>query len=146
MQVNDLMTRDVQLIGPGDTIERAARIMAENDIGFLPVTDGERLVGTLTDRDIAIRAVAAGKGPAATVGEAMTEDIKYCFQEDDIADVTANMGDVQVRRLPVVDGGKRLVGVLSLGDVATQSSLYEETADALSGISRPNGDALAGQW
>ncbi|WP_196258676.1 CBS domain-containing protein [Pelagibacterium limicola] len=146
MRVRDLMTRDVQLIGPQDSLREAARLMADHDIGFLPVTDGERLVGTLTDRDIAIRAVCLGKSPETGVGEAMTDDVKYCFDEDDIAEVTANMADIQVRRLPVVDSNKRLVGVLALADVAIEGSLYEEAADALSGISRHDGNGRADQW
>ena len=93
--------------------------MSQTDVGVLPVSDGDRLVGMVTDRDIAIRAVAVGKGPDSTVGDVMTADVNYCFDDDDIEDVCENMADQQVRRLPVVDRDKRLVGIVSLADFAT---------------------------
>ena len=108
--------------------------MAVLDAGILPVREGDRLVGMITDRDIAIRAVTAGRGPETFVREVMSPEVKYCFEDDDLDHVTRNMADLRVRRLPVLNMDKRLVGIISLGDVAVmQDAHYAETA--LSGIS-----------
>lgn len=137
MNVNELMTREVRTVTPDRTIQEAARLMSMIDAGFLPVADDERLLGTITDRDIAIRAVAEGKGPETPVSEVMTRDVKYCFDDEDVEHVARNMGDIQVRRLPVVDRNKRLVGVLSLGDMAIETLAADAAETALSGISQP---------
>ncbi len=121
MQVSQIMSRDVHLVSPDDTIAQVARKMAENDVGFLPVGDNDRLVGTITDRDIVVRCIAAGLDGNARVRDVMTSDVKYCFEDDDIDDVTRNMGDNQVRRLPVVNREKRLTGIVSLADTAHES-------------------------
>ena len=139
MKVSEVMTRDVRVANPDETIQQAARLMASLDAGILPVGEKDRLVGMITDRDIAIRGIAEGKGPDAKVREVMTEDVKYCFDDQDVEEVTRNMGDIQVRRLPVVDRDKRLVGILSLGDVATTQEGIA-TAEALNKISRPGGE------
>jgi len=132
------MSRDVRLTTPDQTIEDAAKVMAEIDAGIVPVSDGDRLVGMITDRDIAIRAVAAGKGPKTPVRDVMSPEVKYCFEDEDLDRVTHNMADIQIRRLPVLNRDKRLVGIISLGDVAVmQDAHYAETA--LSGISEPGG-------
>jgi CBS domain-containing protein len=138
LKVCDQMSRDVQLVGPMQTLQEAARVMADHGIGALPVSDDDRLVGMLTDRDITVRAVAQGRGPETLVGEVMTQALKYCFDYEDLELVARNMGDQQVRRLPVLDQDKRLVGILSLGDVATGAG-GQPAGDALSGISRPGG-------
>src|ERR687894_543976 len=101
MRVSEAMTRDVRLTRPNQTIQDAAKIMAEIDAGIVPVSEGDRLVGMITDRDIAIRAVAEGKGPQTPVREVMTQEVKYCFEDDDTEDVAHNMVEIQVRRLPV---------------------------------------------
>ena len=139
MKVKEAMTRDVQVANPDETVQQAARMMASLDAGVLPVGDKDRLVGMITDRDIAIRGVAEGKGPNAKVREVMTEEVKYCFDDQDIEEVTRNMGDIQVRRLPVVNRDKRLVGILSLCDVAAKQD-GAATAQALNRISRPGGE------
>jgi CBS domain-containing protein len=136
MQVRDLMTRDVTTAHPEESVQWAAHAMAELDVGILPVGEHDRLVGMITDRDIALRCIAQGKGPSTKVREIMTTDVKYCFADQDIDDVAANMADIQLRRLPVLDRDKRLVGIISLGDIAT-SDESEQAAEALSGISRP---------
>ena len=118
MRVSEAMTRDVQLIEPTQTIREAAKLMAEMDAGIMPVREGDLLVGMITDRDIAVRAVAEGKGPDTSIREVMTEDVKYCYEDDDTDNVARNMADIQVRRLPVLTRDKRLVGILSLGDMA----------------------------
>ena len=138
MRVSEAMTPDVYVASPNETIQEAARMMASLDAGVLPVGDQDRLVGMITDRDIAIRGVAEGKGPDAKVRDVMTVDVKYCFDDQDLDEVTRNMGDIQVRRLPVVDRSKRLVGIVSLGDVAIIDG-NGKAGEALSGISRPGG-------
>jgi CBS domain-containing protein len=138
MRVSEMMTRDVRVANPKETIQEAARIMAEIDAGAVPVGDSDRLVGMLTDRDIAIRAVAEGKGPDTKVADVMTADIRYCFEDDDIDDVCRNLGDQQIRRIPVVSRDKRLVGILSLGDVAMAGG-NGATGKTLAAISRPGG-------
>lgn len=139
MRVRDLMTRNAQIVSPNDTLQSAAQLMCECDIGFLPVGDGDRLVGTITDRDIAVRAVAGGYSAQARVGDFMTRDVKYCFADADIDDVMDNMAWLKVRRLPVVDRNKRLVGVLSLGDAAMEHDDARAVGHALHDISRPGG-------
>jgi len=132
------MTPDVQLCTPEDTLRDAAEAMAALNCGLLPVTDNERLVGMISDRDIAVRGVAMGRGPDARVRDVMTNDVKYCFEDQDIEEITMNMGDIQVRRLPVMSRDKRLVGIIALGDIARANS-SDGTAVALGQISRPGG-------
>jgi|SRR6185503_10454247 CBS domain-containing protein len=136
MQVRDVMTQDVALVNPDQTLQKAARLMADLDLGALPVAQGDRLVGMITDRDIAIRGLAQGKGPKAKVQDVMTPDIKYCFADQKLDEISANMADIQLRRLPVVDRDKRLVGILSLCDMVVSDD-PDCALEALSGISRP---------
>ncbi|KLK90500.1 inosine-5-monophosphate dehydrogenase [Microvirga vignae] len=138
MKVSELMTRDVRLIEPTQTIREAARLMADLDAGILPVRDGDRLVGMITDRDIAIRAVAQGRGPDTPIREAMTDEVLYCFEDDDTDAVERNMADIKVRRLPVLNRDKRLVGIISLGDLAMKDKAAKVGA-AMAGISQPGG-------
>lgn len=137
MRVKDAMSREVQIVAAETSIREAARAMADWDVGALPVAAGDRLAGMVTDRDIAIRAIAAGKGPDTTVGEVMTYEVMYCHEDDDIANVCENMADIQVRRLPVVNGDKRLVGIVSLADIANLADA-ERAGEALEGITRPS--------
>jgi CBS domain-containing protein len=139
MKIREAMTPDVRVANPDETIQQAARIMASLDAGVLPVGENDRLVGMITDRDIAIRAIAEGKGPEAKVRDVMTKDVKYCYEDQDVNEVTRDMADLQVRRLPVLNRDKRLVGIVSLGDIAISPD-NERAADALSGISRPGGE------
>ena len=118
MRISEVMSRDVCVIAPGDTLVRAAGVMAKHDIGSLPVGENDRLVGFITDRDIVVRALAQGMGAEATVREVMSPEVKYCYVDDDIDDVAANMADLELRRLPVVDRDKRLVGIVSLANFA----------------------------
>jgi CBS domain-containing protein len=138
MKVSEAMTRRVRVANPKETVQHAAQVMAKMDVGALPVGENDHLVGMITDRDIAIRGVAKGKGPQARVRDVMTKDVKYCFDDQEVEEVTRNMADIQVRRLPVVDHDKRLVGILSLGDIAISHESIE-AAEALSGISQPGG-------
>lgn len=138
MRVSECMTRDVKMANPQESICDAAQMMADCDAGILPVSDNDRLVGMITDRDIAVRGVAEGKGPSAKVGDVMSAEVKYCFDDQEVDDVLHNVGELQVRRLPVLNHDKRLVGIVSLGDLAGNSHA-QPTAEALSGISRPGG-------
>ena len=138
MKVKDVMTSDVQLANPDQTICEAACVMAEADAGALPVSDGERLVGVITDRDIAIRAVADEKSPDTPVREVMSKEVLYCFEDETVEHVAKNMGEQKVRRLPVLDRKKRLVGIVSIGDLAL-STKPNVTGQAVAGISKPGG-------
>lgn len=138
MRVSEAMTRDVRLCSPDHTIREAASAMAEIDSGILPVADGDRLVGMVTDRDIAIRAVAAGKGPETAVRDVMTEDVRYCYEDEDTDEIARNMGEQQVRRMPVMNRDKRLVGIVSIGDMALMEGA-RPAGEALAGISEPGG-------
>lgn len=118
MKVEECMSSQLCMVRPDDKVEKAAALMAESNAGSVLVGDEERLVGILTDRDIAVRVIGEGRGPDCVVGEVMSGNIKYCFQDEELDHVIRNMGDVQVRRLPVVNRHKRLVGVVSIGDLA----------------------------
>ena len=138
MRVREAMTRDVRVANPGQTIRDVAKMMAEIDAGSLPVGENDRLVGMITDRDIAIRAVAAGKGPDTPVRDVMSKEVKYCFDDEDLEHVAKNMGDIKVRRLPVVNRDKRLVGIVSLADIA-QNEDTETTGETTAKVSEPGG-------
>lgn len=118
MKVSKIMTRDVRLLSPNNTIREAASLMAEIDTGALPVGENDRLVGMVTDRDIVVRGVALGKPIDTKVSAVMSREMLYCLDTDEIDNVARNMGKAQVRRLPVVNSDKRLVGIVSLGDLA----------------------------
>jgi CBS domain-containing protein len=138
MKIAEAMTRDVRVANPDQTIREAAQMMAELDAGALPVGEHDRLVGMITDRDIAIRAVAHGKAPETRIRDVMTDDVKYCFEDDEVEEVARNMADVQVRRLPVVNRDKRLVGIVAIADIAATEDV-EVVGEAVSGISEPGG-------
>jgi len=138
MLVKEAMSRDVKTVSPTEQIQAAARIMLDMDVGALPVGENDRLLGMVTDRDIAVRGVAAGKAPSAQVREVMSGELMYCFDDEDTAHVARNMGDQQIRRLPVVDRDKRLVGIIALADLVTSAKTGHATA-ALSGISQAGG-------
>jgi CBS domain-containing protein len=133
MKVSDAMTSEVQLCTPADTLKDAAQAMAALAVGLLPVTDNDRLVGMISDRDIAIRGIGMGRGPEARVGDVMTAEVRYCYDDQNLDEVSAIMGDIQVRRLPVLNRDKRLVGIIALGDIALAQA-GNGTGAALSGI------------
>ena len=138
MKVSDVMTRDVQTIQPDQTAQQAASFMLNADAGSIPVTEGERLIGMITDRDIAVRGVAQGYGPDTPVRELMTNDIVCAREDENVEDVASKMSEAQVRRLPVIDRDDRLCGIVSLGDLARESS-DESAHQALEGVSQPGG-------
>jgi CBS domain-containing protein len=137
MQVADVMTRDVRVSSPDQSIIEAAKMMEEYDCGALPVAENDKLVGMATDRDIVVRALAQGKTGETKISEIMTQDIKYCYEDEDVEEVARNMGELQVRRLPVVSRDKRLVGIVTIGALS-QSGDKQAAADALSDISEPS--------
>jgi CBS domain-containing protein len=112
VRVGKAMSKGVQTIAPDRTLRDAAALMRQADIGVLPVAENDKLIGMITDRDIAIRGIGAGMGPDATVRQAMSQEVKYCFEDEEIDHVAQNMADLQVRRLPVMNRDKRLVGIL----------------------------------
>jgi len=132
------MTREVRVANPGQSIREVAKIMAEIDAGVMPVGEDDRLVGMITDRDIAIRAVGEGKGPDTPVREVMTtEQVLYCYDDEDLDHVAKNMSEQQVRRLPVVNRDKRLVGIVSLGNLAQRET--RAANKAVKGVTKPGG-------
>lgn len=138
MKVSECMTRDPIVANPDQTICEAAQLMCDCDSGSLPVGENDRLVGMITDRDITVRAVAKNLGPDTPVREVMSEEVLYCFEDDDIKDVAGNMGDQQVRRLPVLTREKRLVGIISLGDLA-KGAPPKTAGQTVAEITRPGG-------
>jgi len=139
MQVSEAMTDDVKIASPNQPIRDAARLMAQIDAGVLPVGENDRLVGMITDRDITIRAVGADKGPQTPIRDIMSKEVMYCFEDDDLDEVVQNMADIKLRRLPVLNRKKRLVGILSLGDIALTDGAAS-AGSALCGISEPGGE------
>ena len=136
-KLKDLMSRDVKVISPDMTIRDAARKMRDGDFGMMPVGEDDRLIGTISDRDIAIRAVAEGKDAGTSVRDVMSEGVAWAYEDDSVEEATKIMSERQVRRLPVVDRNKRLVGIVALGDFAVESSEIRPAAQALSEISKP---------
>ena len=138
MKISDVMTRDVQTIRPDQSAQDAARFMLKSDAGSIPVTEGDRLIGMITDRDIAVRGVAKGFGPDTPVRELMTADIICARSDDSIEDVASKMSEAQVRRLPVIDEQERLCGIVSLGDLSREAD-SDCASEALEGVSQPGG-------
>ena len=138
MKISDVMTRDVETIRPDQTAQDAARFMLKAEAGSIPVTDGDRLVGMITDRDIAVRGVAKGHGPDTPVSELMTDDVICARVGDDVRDVASRMSEAQVRRLPVIDEDEKLCGIVSLGDLSRETD-GQSAAQALEGVSQPGG-------
>jgi CBS-domain-containing membrane protein len=135
-RVADIMTRSVATVQRDETIQAAAARMREMDVGSLPVLDGKALAGMVTDRDIAVRGVAEGMIPQESrVADVMTDDLRWCRADDSVEQVMAEMGDAQVRRLPVLDRNDEFVGIVALGDIATRQS--EHTDETLREISTP---------
>ena len=138
MKISEVMTRDVQTIQPDQPVQQAASFMLSTDAGSIPVTEGDRLIGMITDRDIAVRGVAQGHGPDTPVRELMSNDIICARIDDDCDEVANKMSEAQVRRLPVVDEQERLCGIVSLGDLAREGA--SDTAEqALEGVAQPGG-------
>lgn len=135
--ISEVMTRGVEVISPEESLQRAAQLMDELNIGALPVCEGPELVGMITDRDITVRATAAGMNPTEhIVREVMTEQTRWCTEDQTTDEVMKQMGDVQIRRLPVLDVNREVIGIVSLGDLATRQS--EHTDSVLREVSWPS--------
>ncbi|MGN6487399.1 MAG: CBS domain-containing protein [Devosia sp.] len=137
MRVSDCMSTGVEIASPEDPIRNVARTMREIDAGSMPVGENDRLVGMITDRDIAIRAVAEGLGPDTKVRGIMSTDVRWCFEDEDVEDVAEQMAEHKIRRLPVLSRQKRLIGVISLGDLSQADG--SSSGAALKEISEPGG-------
>ncbi len=139
MKVSDVMTRDVKTVRPDQTAREAASFMLNADAGSIPVTEGDRLIGMITDRDIAVRGVAKGNGPETLVRELMTNDVVCARPDDEIEDVANRMSEAQIRRLPVIDAQDMLCGIVSLGDLSREAD-KDCAQEALQGVSQPGGE------
>lgn len=137
MKISDVMSRGVTVARPDDSLQSVAQRMASEDVGAIPVCDGTRLQGMITDRDITIRAVAQGRDSSTSIAEVMTTDIEYCFEDDDLEDVADKMADSQIRRIPVVDRDRNLVGIVALADLAREGK-DKLTGDTVQEISQPS--------
>lgn len=138
MKVSEVMTRDVETVRPDQTVREAASFMVRADAGAIPVTEGDRLIGMITDRDIAVRGVAEGYGPDTPVRELMTNDMVCARVDDDIEEAANRMSQAQVRRLPVIDNQEKLCGIVSLGDLSREAD-PDCAAEALEGVTQPGG-------
>ena len=138
--IQEVMTRDVQTVSSQETVQRAAQLMDELNVGAIPVVDDGKLIGMVTDRDITVRSVAIGQDPTSTrVNEVMSTDVRTCTIEQSVDDVLAQMADVQIRRVPVLDGNGQIIGIVSLGDVVTKAPAdVEQTLDEISTPSEPD--------
>jgi CBS-domain-containing membrane protein len=139
--IQDVMTRDVRTISPQDNVRHAAQLMDELNVGAIPVCDGDKLVGMITDRDITVRSTAAGQAPESTrVGDVMSTDVRTCTSSQTVDEVLGQMGDVQIRRVPVLDEqSNRIIGIVSLGDMATKHSAgIDHALDEISSPSQPD--------
>ena len=139
MRIAEIMSRDVTVARPDMTLRDAAEAMAKIDAGALPICDGRRLLGIVTDRDIVVRGLAKGLGPEASLSQVMTEGVEYCFEDDDLIEVGDKMAAAQIRRIAVVDQDQNLVGIVSLGDVARETR-PAEAGDILEEVSQPGGN------
>jgi len=138
MLLRDIMTRDPGVVSPGDTLEQAARIMEVLDVGPIPVCEGKRVVGMLTDRDITVRATAAGCDPKTTlVSDAMSQDVVSCYEDQDVQEAAGLMKEKQIRRLLVLNRADDLVGIVSLGDLAIEAEDKGQPGDVLKKVSEP---------
>lgn len=140
-RIADIMTRDVQTVSPQDTIQRAAAMMDELNVGALPVCEGNRVIGMITDRDITVRATSAGEAPdRVRVEEVMTDQVRWCFEDQQVDEVMQQMADVQIRRVPVVERDTlHLVGIVALGDLATKhSAMVDRTLEEISSPAQPD--------
>jgi CBS domain-containing protein len=135
--VSDVMTRNVRTLSPDSSITEAAKAMEELDVGVIPVCEGDALVGMVTDRDIVLRAVAQGLDGDTPLARVMSSDIRTAREDDDLDTVLADMAASQIRRLPVLDGEERLIGIISIGDIAHKGQDEEDVGQSLGEISAP---------
>lgn len=141
MEVRQLMSKKVRITAPTENLQTAARLMAEADVGALPVGENDRLIGMVTDRDIVVRGLGTGRDPSKTsIRDVMSDGIDYCFEYEDVDQVATKMAQLQVRRLPVLNRERRLVGIVSLGDISRKAE-NQISGSALRRVSEPTGPA-----
>ena len=138
MKVSEVMTTDVETVSADQTAREAANFMLRADAGSIPVCEGDRVIGMITDRDIAVRGVAEGRGPDTPVSELMSDGIICAREDEDIQTVAQRMSEEQIRRIPVLDAEDKLCGIVSLGDLARETR-GEAAEQALEGVSAPGG-------
>lgn len=139
VKTSEIMSREVSAVSPANSIKSAADIMRVNNVGILPVVDGNRMVGIITDRDIVLRVISDGKAVADSVVEdAMTEEVHYCLDDDDVEDVAKRLGELRIRRMPVLDSSGHIVGMISLDDVAVHADWARTVTEALRSIALPS--------
>lgn len=139
MQVQDLMTHDVEVVRPDTSLREAAEKMRTLNVGVMPVCDGRKLLGMLTDRDITVRATALGRDPnSTTAGDTMTPDVAFCYEDQDVREAAELMQQLQVRRIPIVNREKELVGIISLGDIAVDHGSDKLTGSVIEDVSQPS--------
>jgi CBS domain-containing protein len=137
MNVSEVMTHGVYTTSPDDTVQTAAQTMADLDSGVLPIGEDDRLIGILTDRDLSMRVVAEARDPTTTfVRDVMSQEVRYCFEDDSVEEVAVKMSQWHIRRLPVLSRDHRVVGIISIGDLARETTA-EIAGGALSGIAEP---------
>jgi len=136
-QLKDVMSHDVKVLSPDATLMDAARQMRDGDFGLMPVSENDRMIGAISDRDIVVRAIAEHKGPDTPVREVMSNTILWAYENDSVEKATKMMSEHQVRRLPIVNADKRLVGIVALGDIAIEATDTKPAGQALTGISQP---------
>lgn len=141
MKVSEIMTSDIEVVTPEQPMQEAARLMLSADAGVVPVREGDKLIGMVTDRDIAVRGVAEGLGPDTPVRDVMSGKPLFCFDDEDVDDVAIQMSEAQVRRFPVLSREEqKLVGIISIGDLTKVDDEGQAAEAALSGVSQPGGD------
>ena len=138
MKVHQVMTREVQTVSPDQRAQDAASFMLSADTGSIPVTEGDKLIGMITDRDIAVRGIAKGHGPETLVRDLMSSDVVCARHDDDVEEAATRMSEAQVRRLPVIDEQEKLCGIVSLGDLSRETD-NGTAGQALQGVSQPGG-------
>jgi CBS domain-containing protein len=142
MLLREIMTRSVEVIRPDATLQDAAERMRSLDVGSLPVCDGERLVGMITDRDITVRATAKGSDPSTTqVRDVMTDEVVYCFEDQNVEEAARLMSERQIRRLVILNRDKRLVGIVAMADLAVDTDDEEMSGEVLEAVSEPSAPA-----
>lgn len=134
MKISEIMTKDVEFINRDKSVKDAARLMKSNNCGSIPVEESDKLIGMITDRDLTLKILAEGVSPDTKIGECVDHDIKYCFEDEDAQAVASQMSELKIRRMPVMNRDKKLVGIVSLGDLATDSACQKEALRAFSSI------------
>ncbi|MBD64386.1 MAG: inosine-5-monophosphate dehydrogenase [Halobacteriovoraceae bacterium] len=136
MQINEIMSKNVEYLNKSKSVKEAAQLMQKSDCGSIPVEENDKLIGMITDRDLALRILAEGKSADTPISECINGSIKYCFDDQSVEEVASQMSELKIRRMPVMNRDKKLVGIVSLGDLATSQSARDKTAEVYKNIAR----------